>query len=690
MVALSLILVAAVALRCRFIADVFVKGAVLPWGSDSMYHLWRIEAAVKQGAVPRVDPFVNAPDGARVIYPDGFDALLAGVARLSAGADADRFTVQVIVMCAVTLLGAGAVAAGWAAARRCVGSGAALLAAFILALLPSHAFLTVLGRVDHHVFEAALPPLALLALARLLEPGQRAVWPAVLISGALLGALHYLVPAAPLHLAAVAAALWALALRGALARDAGVVRYLLACAAGAGVAALVTLPDALTRQGWAAYEPSWLMTGLLVAAAAGCALLALAARRGPAAFIGVSVVLGLAAAAAAAGALERGIGFVAREGTLSLVVESGPLWAQPLTALRENTWLLLAAPVLLWLLCRRAPPARFALGALGLVGFALTALQLRFVVALMVPLAVAAAHAAARCQEALARRTSARLATAAVALALASALGPALWSYAHTTLLARRSLALFDAAAWMRDNTPAAGARLPGARAPYTVAAGSSAGNLLAYMARRPVLASAMYHADYERGLHAAIEVLYGDNPDAAVHRRKVRYVLVEATDPKLTRFHRRLVGLTPRPPGPFLAGHFFQTEGSMVTRKGAGGRTVVAPGRAHWRLVYDSPYALTGGRKPVPALKIFERVPGARITGACAGGGPVLARTVQRSNRGRRFAFVHLARCRRGAFSMRFPYAGEVQLRGAHARAVKVSPEAVTGGRQVEAKEGK
>lgn len=693
-VAVSLLALLAVVLRCRFIAEVFVRERVVPWGSDTLYHLWRIEAAVRDGVPPRFDPFVNAPDGARVIYPDGFDAALAWIVRLGAGAGADRFTTQVVAMVVMPLLGGAAVWAAYWVARRCIGVGGALLAALFIALLPGHAFLTVLGRVDHHIFEAAMPAMVLVGLAGVMagEPRRRS-WLAPLAAGLGLGSLAYLVPAAPLHLGALAVAVWATGVRAALARDGRAVSLLGAASVAAGVAALVALPDALTRQGWAPHAPSWLMFGLLVAAAVGCAALALAARRGPGALLAASAALALVAGGLSLGALGSGLGFVAREGTLAGVLESGPLWNQPLTALRENSWLLFAAPLLLLVMAREAPPARFALGLLGLVGCLLTVLQLRFVVVLLVPLAVAVGHCAARVRAALADRMAPAVAAGLVALLLASALGPALWSYAHTTLLYRQSLSLFEAADWLRENTPPAGQRTTGAKATYAVAASSTAGNLLAYEARRPVMASAMYHDDYESGLHAAIRVLYGDDPDTAAARRKVRYLVVEAADPAMASFHRRLVGLSPLPARPTLATRLLRDDGSMLVRTAAGagpGKKQAEPGMARWRLVHDSPYALEEGGRMVPALKIFERVKGALIRGACEPGGPVMARAKPTSDRGRKFRFVNLAPCRGGAFSLRFPYAGEVELKGARAPRVTVPEAAVISGAAVPVAEGK
>lgn len=684
--AAAVIALMGVVVRCRFIGEIFVKDGVLPWGADTMYHLWRIEAAVASWLPPRLDPFMNAPDGARVIYPDGFDALLAWVARLAAGADAERFAVQVVAMSAMPLLGGLGVWLTYALARRCVGPGAALIAAALAAILPAHAFLTVLGRVDHHLFEAMIPPLALIALPRVLEEPDRPWWRAAVAPALGLGALGYLVPAAPLHFAVMVVAVWITGLRASAARDQRVHRFFQAAALAAGGAAMLTLPDALTRTGWAAYEPSRLLCGLYAGAAVACALLALAARRGHRVLVLGSLAGVVAGGGLALAFLGGGLGFIAREGTLALVTESRPIWSQPWVAIQENSFLLPLAPVLFLLLAWRAPPARFALGAMGLVGFIFTCLQLRFSVVLLVPLAVASGYAAAKAWRALVRRhpgTRARLA-ASVGVVLVAALlvGPSLRDYSRTTLLYRQSLSLFSAAMWLKQATPHAGPRTPGAQAPYTVAAQWNTGNLLSYMGRRPVLAGAMYHADYERGLHASLTVLHGDDSDGEQERRKVRYVLVQAGDPTLEPFQRRLMGWRPRPARLTLASQLYHLDGSFSSGKSL----PPAKARSRMRLVYDSPYSATQKKGSPPALKIFERVPGALLRGACAPGAErVLARVRPSSNRGRLFTWVTRARCGGGRFAMRLPYAGQVELRGATTAHATIPEAAVRGGAVVE-----
>jgi len=678
----AVIALVGVAMRCRFIGDVFLKDGVLPWGADSMYHLWRIELAVATWLPPRMDPFMNAPEGTAVIYPDGFDALLAWATRLVGGAEADLFTVQVVPMCAMPLLGGLGVWLTYWVARRCTGDGAALLAALLAAILPAHAFLTVLGRVDHHLFEVIIPALALMALPRVLHEPGRPWWRAAVGPALGLGALGYLVPAAPLHFAALVVAVWATALRASAAGDERAPAFLQAAALAAAGAALLTLPDALTRTGWAAYEPSRLLCALYAGAAAACVLLALAARKGHRALVAASLAGGVVGVILAFTVLGGGLGFVAREGTLALVAESRPVWVQPWVAIQENSWLLPLAPVLFLAMAWRGTPARFALATLGLVGTVFTCLQLRFSVVLLVPLAVASGDAVVRVWDALAPRLDGRRARTGLAIGLALVLallvGPSLRDYARTTLLYRQSLSLFAAAMWLKQVSPDPGPRVPGASAPYSVAAQWNAGNLLSYMSRRPVLAGAMYHGGYERGLHASIRLLHGDDGEAEIARRNVRYVLVQSGDPSLEPFHRRLMGWAPRPRRLPLAGQLYFLDGSLSV----GRRMPPGEAQGRLRLVYDSPYGATAKKGSPPALKIFERVPGAVLEGACSQGVPgVKARMRLTSNQGRKYFWVTRAPCAEGRFSMRLPHGGQVELRGATRSRARVPDPAVRSG---------
>jgi asparagine N-glycosylation enzyme membrane subunit Stt3 len=676
---LFVLLAAALALRCRFIGDVFLEGHVLPYDPDSSYHLWRIEDAVRHhGVPPRFDAFVNAPEGARVILPDGFDAALALPPLLLAGPDASRWDVQVAALAALPILGVLALLALYLLVRRAYGGAAAVVAVALGAVLPAHVDASFLGRVDHHVLEIGLPALALALALGAADPasaGRRRLRAAGV--GAAVGALAYGVPVALLHVGAIAFAVTVASLRAARLGDARAAGAMLAAAGwGMALAAAALVPDALGRHGFAYYEPSWLGPSALAGAALAAVALSAAARRGFRPLLAATLALGVATAAAAAFLFRDAAGYLGRQGLLALIGEAQPLWSSPWEALEVYSLALPVVPLLWAALAWRGPPAAWGMAAFGLVGFALACVQGRFGVFLAVPAAGAMAAAIVE-----AWRRSGRVGRALVALAAVGALVPSgLW-LARARLLDVKAAALLDASEWLARHTPPpATARSSHAPAEPTVLTMWGDGSHVAYLADRPVVVAELFHGDYGRGLDDAVRALYGDDPAPILDRRRVGWIVLAAQDASVERAHRAILGLGPaeRPP---LFSHLYDFDGASVTVRRDGGAEVV-PALGDLRLVHDSPYVAGGA----PAAKVYERVAGATLVGACAGPG-VRARVRVTSDAGRTFDFVSAGPCADGAFRVRVPYAGTAEVLrapGAAPAAASVAEDDVVAGRDV------
>src|SRR5262245_19804278 len=156
----------AVALAALTLGAVGVRVLVAPASGglvdvDADLHLRRALLALARGAnaLRAVDPMIAWPDGARVDWPPAFDMFLAGLAALCG----DRF--ERAAALAIPMLGALAIPVAYKWARTVLGSGGALLAAGVVALLPAHVELTRVGRVDHHVLEPTFLWLGLSAVA---------------------------------------------------------------------------------------------------------------------------------------------------------------------------------------------------------------------------------------------------------------------------------------------------------------------------------------------------------------------------------------------------------------------------------------------------------------------------------------------------------------------------------------------
>jgi AglB-like glycosylation protein len=144
---------------------------------DVLYHLLQAGRLVGDGlgAIWR-DPYLNYPLGADVPWPPLFDGLLAGAGWLAAGgAPPDAAAILLGAVWVPVVLGVLMVAlVAWLGRALLGGADPWLDAALVLALLPSHAGLTPLGRADQHALEPILLGLLLLAAARLARSGAPA------------------------------------------------------------------------------------------------------------------------------------------------------------------------------------------------------------------------------------------------------------------------------------------------------------------------------------------------------------------------------------------------------------------------------------------------------------------------------------------------------------------------------------
>lgn len=148
--ALSLAL-AGVAARCLPWRYVFSAGDVVLTGTDSYYHLWRARMLVESFPLfPSFDPFLSFPAGAAVPWPPGFDLLVA-LPGLLGGGDAAMAGWGTFLM---ALLGGASVYLVYRLGRRLSGPAVGLAAAGFLCLMGGAIEYSSVGRVDHHALVA--------------------------------------------------------------------------------------------------------------------------------------------------------------------------------------------------------------------------------------------------------------------------------------------------------------------------------------------------------------------------------------------------------------------------------------------------------------------------------------------------------------------------------------------------------
>lgn len=143
--------------RLRSLPILFSRGELLQWDGDSAYHLKRIHYALAHfPALPRFDAAMNWPRGGVCHWPDGFDLLAAAWGLVAGLGDPQRAAMAVLLFS--TVVGLLVVWAAMDLARLVVpvgpASGAAVVAVGLLvAVVPSSAYQSQVGFLDHHIAE---------------------------------------------------------------------------------------------------------------------------------------------------------------------------------------------------------------------------------------------------------------------------------------------------------------------------------------------------------------------------------------------------------------------------------------------------------------------------------------------------------------------------------------------------------
>jgi hypothetical protein len=650
---LAPVAVAALAARTRaaLAPRVFEGGDITPLEVDAYLHLRRVARTVEGfPTMPWRDPWIDWPHGAVVPWPEGFDWLIALAARALAGGSIHR--AETIAAWAPAALGVAVALGTWALTARLLrgvtgAAGASFLAGLFAAVAPQSVATAMVGRVDHHVAEQ-LAVLGLVAwCAARPEAGHaRAVGLRFEALGAVaLGLSLWCFNGSVLYAAITTVALVLAALQEPTRRP----------LAGQGAIAFVPAAAVVAWRARGAVlahgRPfdhlftSYLQPALLVAGGAVVAVAALTARVVPG---GASAAQRIARRAAAlavmGGALlafalaalpplraEVGAGlhrWLAREdGYMASIAEVQPLFSRvfgrsPLEAVTYPFgWLGVAFPFaavggLAWLRRRR--------GALPLAVFAaglsvLWVLQMRFGRTLApiagVCLGVGAAALAARV----------RLPSAQGALPLALA-----------------ALAMLDprARVWLRERPAATtpdvqAARFLRAHAPVGAPIFTTwdDGNTVLRVAARPILVSGFGSYTGPDTFWRAERAWLGDESglDAFLAPRGVRWMVAGAS-------HFGGLAVAPARPDPFASDaagragfdpRFFRRFSLAALVLGGGGapRTGV-PHLHHWRPRFAAGVAFRGPQGTVPALWVYERVPGATLTGSCPDGALVTLTT--------------------------------------------------------------
>lgn len=681
---------------------------------DPLYQVLQAERFLDQGlSATWRDPGLNHPLGADVPWPPLFAVLLAGAgAAANGGWVPDRATLEVVALVVPALLGALMVLLVAFLGRALLGGRPWLDAALALALLPSHAMLSSLGRPDQHALEPVLFGLVVLGAARLAAGGGGRA--GALLAGAVVlafwnwnGSVLYLA-----LLAGFAAAGHALGAPGDQAPGRTAARLAGALGAGAvllagSVALLAPTANLFTAglSGLTGLQPT-----LVAGTALACAALAAARRLRPQAGWPERAATAAAALLLPAALLvllpwtrdgiDRGLTMLAARGWYRTIMEFRPLFpsglgapADDLRAILANHGLtplaVVAALPLAWRRWRRAAPeARgpiLLFGVTALFTLVIGWARNRFAIYLSVAEALSAALVAREVAAALAARWPARQwpGWAAGVATAALLLGPALPSMLEASYAAHSPGRTTDLAPLSR-----LAGRTPSPAGREAVLAPWSYGHDVRYWSGRPVVSSPFGveggagALEVDAAFHRATD---GEQAEALLAARRVGFVVIhEPLDEVVS-----LLAFAPPDALPVVrtgpdqalinTARVLPAFRMLVATRlwlwdgmwGDGDGRLLADGPAAlggFRLLGDGPSLSFWQQVGVPMFKLFQVVPGltVRVAGA-APGARVAASTRLRTGAGRLVAWsTHAFAAPDGTATLRLPYAaglnGEVE----------------------------
>ena len=129
-------------------------GEHFPVGNDSFYHARRILDAVRDlSAFYQFDPRIHAPEGSLLVWPWGYDYVMALIVRLGLAAGLATNPVDVLIWIPVAAVPI-TIALMLAVARQVqLGTWMSTLAVLCMALTPTTHLLYAVGQIDHHYAE---------------------------------------------------------------------------------------------------------------------------------------------------------------------------------------------------------------------------------------------------------------------------------------------------------------------------------------------------------------------------------------------------------------------------------------------------------------------------------------------------------------------------------------------------------
>src|SRR5659263_282474 len=154
---LLVIMLAAFAVRIAVFPVVFSNGNITFLGEDTYYHARRILYTVLHFPATIVfDTYINYPIGSTIGWPPLYDEFTAIVALIVGFGNPSLSTIETTIAVVPLILGVLTVLLVFLIGEKIFDWKTGLIAAGMLAISPSHVYVSLLGYSDHHVAEALL------------------------------------------------------------------------------------------------------------------------------------------------------------------------------------------------------------------------------------------------------------------------------------------------------------------------------------------------------------------------------------------------------------------------------------------------------------------------------------------------------------------------------------------------------
>lgn len=150
--------------------QVFEQGRIVFLEADPYYHMWRVFSFIE--TFPKTfffEPLINFPYGAIIGWPPLLDQIIALISLIAGFGSPAPFRIEMIGAFMPVILGIFSIISVYYIAKEIFNERIGLYSSLLLAVMPAHAQVSFVGFVDHHIAEVLISVLAYLFFIRSLK-----------------------------------------------------------------------------------------------------------------------------------------------------------------------------------------------------------------------------------------------------------------------------------------------------------------------------------------------------------------------------------------------------------------------------------------------------------------------------------------------------------------------------------------